>query len=116
MANQSASVDRDRLFHALSNPTRRAVVERLGEGEAAVTELAAPHAMALPSFLQHLRVLEAAGLVRSIKHGRVRTCSLDGERLAAAERWIAAQRERWEGRLDRLGRHLEGSDEEGETP
>lgn len=116
MANQSASVDRDRLFHALSDPTRRAVVERLGEGEAAVTELAAPHAMALPSFLQHLRVLEAAGLVRSVKRGRVRTCSLDGERLAAAERWIAAQRGRWERRLDRLGRHLEGSDEEGGTP
>ena len=107
MTNQSLPSDRDRLFHALADATRRAVVERLREGDSAASALAAPHDMALPSFLKHLRVLEGAGLVRTVKRGRVRICSLDGARLADAERWIAEQRARWEGRLDRLGAHLD---------
>ena len=115
MAHREPSIHHDRLFHALADPTRRAVVERLREGEAPVSALAAPHDMALPSFLKHLRVLEGAGLVRSVKRGRVRTCSLDGARLAEAERWIAEQRERWEGQLDRLGLHLD-REERGEDP
>lgn len=112
MANEFQAADHDAVFRALADPTRRAVVERLGSGDAPVKELAAPHAMALPSFLGHIAVLERAGLVRSVKRGRVRTCSLDGERLAAAERWLASQRARWEGRLDRLADHLD----EGDAP
>lgn len=92
----------DTLFSALSDPTRRAVIQRLGEGEAAVTTLAAPHDMALPSFLKHLDALERAGLVRSRKEGRKRICTLHPEALAAAETWLDQQRRTWERRLDRL--------------
>jgi len=97
----------DRVFHALADPTRRAVLERLSVGTAAVSELAAPFDMALPSFLQHLKVLETSGLVRSWKEGRVRTYQLSPEPLRAAEGWMARQRELWERRLDRLDRYLE---------
>lgn len=90
------------LFHALAHPVRRQVVERLGHGACRVSELAAPFEMALPSFLQHLRLLEEAGLVRSTKAGRVRTCELVPERLAVAEHWLATQRKLWERRLDQL--------------
>lgn len=89
-------------FHALADPTRRAVVERLGTGPATVTELAEPFDMALPSFMKHVRVLEEAGLVRSIKVGRIRTCTLDQDKLLAAERWFAEQRTLWASRYDNL--------------
>lgn len=92
----------DNFFAAMSDPTRRAVIERLVTGPAAVSELHAPHDMALPSFLKHLKRLEAAGLVRSEKAGRVRTVHLEAAPLAAAEAWLQRQRRVWEGRLDRL--------------
>jgi DNA-binding transcriptional ArsR family regulator len=96
----------DRVFHALADPTRLAVVERLSDGPAAVSELARPFKMALPSFAQHLRVLEECGLVRSHKEGRVRTYRLEPRCLRAAEGWMVKQREVWERRLDRLDRYL----------
>jgi DNA-binding transcriptional ArsR family regulator len=92
----------DGLFHALADPTRRAIVARLGRGPASVSELAAPFPIALPSLMKHLGVLEHSGLVRSRKHGRVRTCELAPRALTAAERWLAAQRAVWEARTDRL--------------
>ena len=97
MANQL-----DRFFFAMSDPTRRAVIERLAEGPAAVSELHAPHRIALPTFLRHLGVLELAGLVRSEKTGRVRTVHIEALPLQQAESWIERQRRIWEGRLDRL--------------
>ena len=90
------------VFQALANPTRRAVLERLGRGPASVGELVAPFDMALPSFVQHLRMLEAAGLVRSRKEGRVRTYALAPERLRDAEGWLARQRTLWDRRLDQF--------------
>ena len=95
------------VFHALSNPTRVRVVERLRHGAASVGELAQPFSMALPSFCQHLRVLEEAGVVRSHKRGRVRTYELAPARLEAAEGWLAKQRTVWERRLDQLDTYLE---------
>ena len=97
----------DDLFQALADPTRRAVVERLARGPAPTLELARPFAMALPSFTQHLGVLEKSGLVRSRKEGRVRTWELAPGRLATAERWLATRRARWERRLDQLDAYLE---------
>ncbi|MEM6895978.1 MAG: metalloregulator ArsR/SmtB family transcription factor [Pseudomonadota bacterium] len=97
MANQL-----DSFFGALADPTRRAVIERLTKGPAPVSELHAPHDMALPTFLKHLSRLEAAGLVRSEKKGRVRTVHIEAAPLAQAESWISKQRSLWEGRLDRL--------------
>ena len=91
-----------RVFQALTDPTRRAVLERLTRGPAAVSELAQPFRMALPSFVQHLQVLENCGLVRSNKQGRVRTYSLAPPPLKAAEDWLSAQRAHWERRLDAL--------------
>src|SRR5580700_9701001 len=101
MLNQSP--DLDRLFHALADPARRAMVERLTRGPAPVSELARPLPMALPTAMQHLGVLEAAGLVRSEKTGRVRTCAIQPDALSLAEQWINARRTEWEQRLDRLG-------------
>ncbi|MEO0487868.1 MAG: metalloregulator ArsR/SmtB family transcription factor [Pseudomonadota bacterium] len=101
----------DSFFAALSDPTRRAVIERLTTGPAPVSELHAPHDMALPTFMKHLSKLEAAGLVRSEKKGRVRTVHIEAAPLATAESWISKQRKIWEGRLDRLERlaaQLEG--------
>jgi DNA-binding transcriptional ArsR family regulator len=95
------------VFHALTDPTRRAVLERLTRGPAAVSELAQPFKMALPSFVQHLGVLEDCGLVRSKKKGRVRTYILVPQPLAAAEHWLSAQRALWERRLDSLDNFLE---------
>jgi DNA-binding transcriptional ArsR family regulator len=95
------------VFHALSDPTRRAVLERLTRGPAAVSELARPFKMALPSFVQHLGVLEDCGLVRSKKQGRVRTYTLAPQPLTAAEHWLSAQRAHWERRLDSLDNFLE---------
>jgi len=91
-----------RVFQALTDPTRRAVVERLTRGPAPVSELARPFKMALPSFVQHLRVLEDSGLVRSKKQGRVRTYTLAPQPLTTAEHWLSAQRAHWERRLDAL--------------
>lgn len=104
MANQSAQLDD--VFHALADPTRRAVLQRLGKGAAPVSELAAPFDMALPSLLKHLKVLEDAGLVKSEKAGRVRTYELVPKRFASAERWLSDQRAEWEQRLDRLDAYL----------
>ena len=91
-----------RVFQALTDPTRRAVLERLTRGPAPVSELAQPFEMALPSFVQHLQVLEKCGLVQSKKQGRVRTYTLAPQPLKAAEHWLSAQRAHWERRLDSL--------------
>lgn len=96
----------DGVFQALSHPTRRDVVARLGRGPAAVSELAAPFDMALPSFMQHLRVLEDAGLVASDKRGRVRTYRLTPAPLRLVERWLDVQRAIWEQRFDQLDAYL----------
>ena len=101
MLNQSAALDL--LFQALADPTRRAMVERLSRGPASVSELARPLAMSLPAVVQHLQVLEASGLVRSEKIGRVRTCRIEPTALRLAEQWIEERRTSWESRLDRLG-------------
>ena len=100
MANQSLRLDN--VFGALSDATRRAIVMRLCEGEASVGELAKPFDMALPSLMKHISILESSGFVASEKTGRVRMCSLQTEGLAIIEVWLAAQREVWEQRLDRL--------------
>ena len=96
----------DQTFAALADPTRVAIVARLSRGVASVSELAAPFDMALPSFVEHLRVLEASGLVRSRKAGRVRTYRLAPARLRLAEDWLARQRTLWERRLDQLDAYL----------
>lgn len=95
------------VFRALTDPTRRAVLERLTRGPAAVSELARPFKMALPSFVQHLGVLEDCGLVRSNKKGRVRTYALAPQSLKTAENWLSVQRLQWERRLDALDDFLE---------
>jgi DNA-binding transcriptional ArsR family regulator len=98
----------DELYAALADGSRRAMVERLSRGPASVKELAAPLTMSLPAVLQHLRVLEESGLVRSQKVGRVRTCRLEPAALRQAERWIADRRSLWADRLDRLEEFLDG--------
>jgi len=104
MPNQEAALSQ--VFSALSAPPRRAVVARLGQGTAPVTELAEPFDMSLPSFTQHLRVLEDCGLVRSRKQGRRRFYGLVPRRLQVVERWLDKQRALWERRLDGLDAHL----------
>lgn len=104
MLNQSTALNR--LFHALADPSRRAMVTRLARGPASVGELAEPLAMSLPSVMQHIRVLEQSGLVHTQKTGRVRTCRIEPDRLREAERWLSEQRTLWEGRLDRLDAFL----------
>lgn len=94
--------DLDLLFHALSDPTRRAVLTRLAEGPAAVSELAAPTGLRLPTVMRHLAVLEEAGLIGSAKGGRVRSCAIRPEALAPVHDWLDEQRAIWEARLDRL--------------
>jgi DNA-binding transcriptional ArsR family regulator len=96
----------DGVFHALADPTRRAVIERLSRGPASTSELARPFSMALPSFTQHMTVLEHAGLVASNKAGRVRTYQLTADHLATAETWLSQQHSRWERRLDQLDEFL----------
>jgi DNA-binding transcriptional ArsR family regulator len=96
----------DVVFRALADPTRRRVVARLTRGDASVSELAAPFDMALPSFVQHLSVLEQCGVVRSTKTGRVRTFKLVPKRLKVVEDWLAAQRDIWEQRADRFERYV----------
>jgi DNA-binding transcriptional ArsR family regulator len=100
------------MFHALADPSRRVMVERLSRGPASVSELAEPLAMSLPAVVQHLKVLEASGLVRSEKVGRVRTCRIEPGALRTAEQWIAERRTSWERRLDRLGDYLAEQPEE----
>jgi DNA-binding transcriptional ArsR family regulator len=113
MLNQSTSLDL--LFQALADPARRAMVERLSLGPAPVSELARPLPMSLPAAMQHLGVLEAAGLVRSQKVGRVRTCTISPQAISLAEQWINARRVEWERRLDRLGDYLKTLENEGEN-
>src|SRR4051794_27882562 len=96
----------NRAFQALSDPVRRGMLARLSRGPASVSELAAPLPISLPAVLQHLKALEASGLVASAKAGRVRTVRLQPEAMTAAEAWLAAQRDVWESRLDRFETHL----------
>tara|TARA_R110000868_G_scaffold24696_2_gene97106 strand:+ start:70 stop:426 length:357 start_codon:yes stop_codon:yes gene_type:complete len=103
----------DRGFHALADATRRGVLAQLSLGEASVAELASPYDMALPSFLQHVRVLESAGLVSTRKEGRVRRCRLETARLAELDAWITRYQKAWAARLDRLGDFLDATDTEG---
>jgi DNA-binding transcriptional ArsR family regulator len=110
MLNQSAALDG--AFHALADPSRRLMVERLTRGPASVSELARPLKMSLPGVVQHLRVLEASGLVRSEKVGRVRTCRIEPAALSRAEQWISERRAGWERRLDRLGDYLAAEPED----
>ncbi len=100
------AVDLDRVFHALADPGRRVMVERLSQGPASVSELGRPLAMSLAAVVQHVQVLEASGLVRTRKAGRTRTCSINPAVLRSAESWIAERRTLWERRLDRLGHYL----------
>jgi DNA-binding transcriptional ArsR family regulator len=104
MLNSRANVDR--VFHALGDPTRRAMVEKLSEGPISVSKLAKPLAITLAAVVQHLQILEESGLVRSEKIGRVRTCRIEAKGLTVAERWINERRSLWEERLDRLGSFL----------
>ena len=101
---QSAVVDA--VFNALSNPTRRKVLERLSVGPATVSELAARFDMQLPSFVQHLSLLEQSRLVRSKKRGRVRTYEIAPQRLKVVEDWLTARRQLWEARLDRFDQYV----------
>lgn len=96
----------DAVFHALSNPTRRQVLEQLSAGPATVSELAAPFDMQLPSFVQHLSVLERSRLVTSTKRGRVRTYKIAPERFKVMEDWLTARRQLWEARLDRFDQYV----------
>lgn len=112
MLNQTPELDR--LFHALADPARRTMLERLSRGPAPVKELARPLPMSLPAVMQHLGVLEAAGLVRTEKTGRVRTCAIEPQALSQAEQWINARRIEWERRLDRLGDYLKTLETQGD--
>ncbi|WP_274630313.1 ArsR/SmtB family transcription factor [Arvimicrobium flavum] len=100
----------DLMFQALSDPTRRDMVERLSQGPTSVSELAKPFDMSLPAIVQHLQLLEASGLVRSEKVGRVRTCRIEPEAFRRAEKWISDRRRSWERRLDKLGDYLATQD------
>src|SRR4029077_646230 len=105
----------DVVFHALSDANRRAMIDRLLDGPASVSELGRPLAISLPAVFQHLHVLEASGVVRSHKAGRVRTCEIEPLALSTAERWISERRATWEARLDRLGEFLAKQSDES-TP
>ena len=96
----------DRVFHALADPSRRAMVDRLARGPASVSELAEPFDMTLAAVVQHLKVLEGSGVVRTAKVGRVRTCRIEPAALTSAEQWITRRKALWERRLDRLGEVL----------
>lgn len=102
------SDDVDGILHALADPTRRRIVERLGEGPASVSQLAAPLPMSMAAVVQHVQVLERAGLIATRKAGRVRTCHLEPTRLGELQDWLAARRSAWDRRLDRLGEVLDG--------
>ncbi len=96
-------IDIDRVFHALGDPTRRAIVQKVSQGPISVSRLAAPLAITLAAVVQHLQVLEESGLIRTEKVGRVRTCRIEPQGLSAAEHWIRDRRSEWERKLDRLG-------------
>ncbi len=100
------------MFQALSDPSRRAMVERLSHGPASVSQLAEPLAMSLPAVVQHLAMLESSGLVTTQKIGRVRSCTLDTSAMSNAEQWINARRTQWQRRLDRLGDYLDETADE----
>jgi DNA-binding transcriptional ArsR family regulator len=102
----------DLMFQALADPTRRAMLERLSRGPVSVSDLARPFDMSLPAVVQHLAVLEGAGVVRSEKVGRVRTCRIEPTALSQAEQWINERRTEWERRLDRLADYLAANREE----
>jgi DNA-binding transcriptional ArsR family regulator len=110
MLNQGAGLSL--VFQALSDPTRRAMIERLSRGPATVGEMAEPFDMSLPAVMQHLSVLEASGLVRSEKIGRVRSCRIEPKAFGSAEHWIRERRSLWERRLDRLGEFLKEQDDQ----
>ncbi len=109
MPSQQVAIDR--VFHALGDPTRRSIVEKLSSGPISVSRLAKPLEITLAAVVQHLRVLEESGLVRTEKIGRVRTCRIEPRGLTLAERWISERRSLWERRLDRLGQFLVEEDE-----
>src|SRR5215218_266840 len=106
VSEMARSAAADAVFHALANPTRRRVLERLSAGPATVSELAAPFDMQLPSFVQHLSVLERSRLVKSKKRGRVRTYEIAPERFRVAENWLTERRRMWEARLDRFDEYV----------
>lgn len=97
----------DSIFQALADPTRRAVLSRLGQGPASISDLARPFDMALPSFMKHIHVLEHSGWIVTRKEGRTRICAIEKKALAAADAWLSAQRAQWEARFDRLDALLE---------
>jgi len=103
----SQRVQVDRVFHALGDPTRRAIVEQLSAGPVSVSKLAEPLAITLAAVVQHLQVLEKSGLVRTAKTGRVRTCRIEAKGFTVAERWIADRRSLWDRRFDHLGKLLD---------
>lgn len=104
----------DSIFQALADPTRRAVLGRLGHGPASISELAEPFAMALPSFMKHIHMLESSGLIRTAKHGRVRTCAIEATRFGEINQWLEEQRAIWDGRADRLEQYV--LDQQNEEP
>jgi DNA-binding transcriptional ArsR family regulator len=110
MVRQKVSIDR--VFHALGDPTRRAIVERLSEGAISASILATPLGITVAAVVQHLQILEKSGLVRTTKVGRVRTCRIEPAGLSVAERWIGERRSMWERRFDRLGDLLAEPDED----
>jgi DNA-binding transcriptional ArsR family regulator len=105
----------DRTFAALADPVRRGILARLAQGPASVSELASPLSISLPAVMQHLKAMEASGLVASEKKGRVRTVRLEPGTLTAAERWIRDRRSEWEARLDRFEAHLQSLKNDGAT-
>lgn len=113
MLNDSAQLDR--AFQALADPVRRGMLARLSTGPASVSELARPLPISLPAVLQHLKALEASGLVSSRKEGRVRTVCVEPEALAFAETWLTRRREEWESRVDRFEAHVQAIKKEEQT-
>jgi DNA-binding transcriptional ArsR family regulator len=107
------SAQLDGIFQALADPTRRAVLGRLGKGPASISDLAKPFDMALPSFMKHIHFLEDSGLIRTRKEGRVRTCMIKKRPFAAVETWLSAQRAVWEARTDRLEQFVTASHDKG---
>jgi DNA-binding transcriptional ArsR family regulator len=103
---RTKKIDINRVFHALGDPTRRAILDRLTAGPVSVSKLAEPLGITLTAVAQHLQVLEESGLARTEKTGRVRTCRIESAGFDALERWIADHRTQWEKRLDRLGQFL----------
>ncbi|MBP1859576.1 ArsR/SmtB family transcription factor [Rhizobium herbae] len=103
------------IFQALADPTRRAVLARLGAGPASISDLAKPFDMALPSFMKHIHFLEGSGLIHTRKQGRVRTCVIEKKQFAAVEAWLSAQRALWEGRTDRLEQFVAKAQAKGDS-